>query len=73
MKAKFLMQQRLEGAEALKTCEILQGCGKVMKVGNADKLTQVCNCLLTRDPKRGKMQLIELQCFIVQTLGKERP
>lgn len=46
MKAKFLIQQRLEGAEALKTCEILQGCGKVMEVGNADKLTQVCNCWL---------------------------
>lgn len=71
MKAKFLIQQRLEDAEALKMCELLQGCGKVMEVGNADKLTQVCNCLLTRDPKRGKLKLIALQWFIVQTLEED--
>lgn len=57
MKAKFFIQKSLEGAEALKTLEILQGYGKVMKVRNADKLTQVCTFLLIRDPKERKKEV----------------
>lgn len=39
MKAKFLIHQRLEVAEALKTCEKSQGCSKAMELGNLGKLT----------------------------------
>lgn len=38
----------------------------------ADKITQVCSCLLIKDPKkREKMRLMELQCFVVETLRED--